>query len=99
MVFSWFDARASITCALALAEMVAQGYPASERKGTKKAVMHRAKLLDKVFAQANQFSRAEKPNFYKKAKLGNTLRWKLVELGFEESFVDDLVHQVMVHME
>jgi hypothetical protein len=98
MLWGWFDASEAKKCGLALAEIVVKGYPASERKKSSKAEIHRAKVLDQVFAQARQFRQEHRPNLYKKAKLGNAFRWELMEQGFEAAFVDDLTHQVLLHM-
>ena len=98
MLLGWFDAAESKRCGLALAEIVEKGYPASERKAANKAIVHRAKVLDKLFAQARQFEQAHNPNLYKKAKLGNAFRWRLIEEGFDAKFVHDLTHQIMVEM-
>lgn len=95
---SWFDASEAERYGLALAEIVVNGYPASERKRSDKAVVHRAKILDQIFAQAKQFKQAHKPNFYKKAKLGNAFKWELLEQGFDAKFADDLTHQLLLHI-
>ncbi|MSQ74061.1 MAG: hypothetical protein EXR27_22745 [Betaproteobacteria bacterium] len=98
MLGSWFDASEAKRCGSALAEMVAKGYPASERKKGKKEVLHRAKLLDQIFLQAVQFKQTHNPNLYKRAQIGNAFKWKLLEQGFEADFVDDLTHQLLLHM-
>src|ERR1035437_3918385 len=98
MLWGWLDANEAKGCGLALAEIVENGYPASERKKGDKAVVHRAKILDLIFAQARQFKQTKKPNLYKKAKLGNAFRWRLLEQGFDAKFVDDLTHQILVQM-
>ena len=98
MLWGLFDASEAKRCGLALAEIVVNGYPASERKKANKALLHRAKLLDQVFAQARDFKRKYNPNLYKKAKLGNAFRWSLLEQGFEHKFVDDLTHQILLHL-
>lgn len=98
MFLKWFDASEAESLAHVFAENIISGYPASERKTAKKGLAQRAKLLNKIFEQARQFKLEKKPNFYKKAKLGNAFRWKLLESGFESEFVDDLTHQLLVQM-
>jgi hypothetical protein len=98
MGLTWFDTTEAERCALAIAELVIKGYPASERKKSHKAVSHRAKVLDQVFGEVRQFQQTQRPNFYKKAKLGNVFRWKLAENGFDAEFIKDLTHQVLVQM-
>ncbi len=98
MLWDWFDTSEAKQCGLALAEIVIQGFPATESKKGNKAVVHRAKLLDQIFAQARQFKQVYHPNLYKKAKLGNAFRWKLLGQGFEAKFVEDLTHQILLQM-
>jgi hypothetical protein len=98
MFLKWFDTSEAERLALTFAEIVISGYPASEKKNARKGLVHRAKLLDKIFEQARQFKQEKKPNFYKKAKLGNTLKWKLLEDGFEREFVDDLTYQILLQL-
>jgi len=50
---------------------------------------------DVVFAKAESFARAERPNFYKKARLGNRVRWGLKEAGYPAEFAAELSEELV----
>jgi hypothetical protein len=56
------------------------------------------KKLERVILNAKAFSANHKLNFYKKAKLANTLKWNLKEAGYSEEFVRDVVGLVVVNL-
>lgn len=98
MILRWFDARDAKRYGQMLAEMVVNGLSISDRTKANKALIRRAKNLDKIFAQAIIYKSEAKLNMYKRAKLGNAFRWQLLEHGFELEFVEELTHQLLVHI-
>lgn len=98
MLFNWFNASEAEKFGLDLAEIFAAKFTASEARSEKKAVEKRAQLLQKLFMQIRQFSQTHKLNIYKKAKLGNAFKWKLLELGYDKEFVDALTKDLLVEM-
>jgi hypothetical protein len=95
-MFSWFDAREARQFGIALADGLAKNLASNERKhGT---AAKRNQLLQRVFVQVRQFNQTHKLNFYKKAKIGTSFKWKLLELGFEPKFVDELTHELMLRI-
>lgn len=73
-----------------LASDLAQRYPPSlEVDTTKKRNPDRlAKAFDSTFNRAIDFHREHKLGIYGKARLGNTFRWKLKELGYPDEFIE-----------
>lgn len=55
----------------------------------KKAKRKLGKALDKIYLKAVDFHLEHKLGIYGKARLGNTFKWELKELGYKESFVDE----------
>lgn len=98
MGFNWFNTTEEEIFAQVLADLVIAGFPGNERKNAKKSLLARAKLIDNIFLKAREYQKERRPNFYKKAKLGNIFRWKLLEHDFEADFVDDMTHQILVAM-
>jgi len=98
MFLNWFNTSEEEAFAQTLADMVIAGFPGNERKNAKKSLLARAKLIDNIFSKASEYQKEKKPNFYKKAKLGNVFRWKLLENDFDTEFVDDITHQILVSM-
>lgn len=98
MVWAWFDASEAERMGLAFADIIAAGFPGIERKNPEKTVVARAKVLEDLFAQARQFRQTQKPNMYKRAKLGNAFKWRLLDQDFEPAFVNDLATKLLVQM-
>jgi hypothetical protein len=96
MLFGWFDTREARRFGVSLAETLAKNLAASERK--RQSAAKRAQLLQKLFVQVGQFKQMHKLNFYKKAKIGTSFKFKLLELGFEPTLVDELTHELMLHI-
>ncbi len=55
----------------------------------KKAKRKLSKALDKIYLKAVDFQCEHKLGIYGKARLGNTFKWELKELGYREAFVDE----------
>jgi hypothetical protein len=60
-----------------------------------KAAERLRRINDVIFARAEAFARAERPNFYKKARLGNRVRWGLREAGYPTEFADTLSEELV----
>ena len=54
-------------------------------------------VLRGLMSEVQMFSSRYKANFYKKAKFGNTFKWKLREAGYDAGFVDELTMELMLH--
>jgi hypothetical protein len=54
--------------------------------------------LDQICAKATQFRTEHKLGIYKKARLGNTFRWELTELGYDKSFAEDATQRLIVRI-
>ena len=48
-----------------------------------------------VDARAVRFHLDKKLNVYKKAKLGNVFKWRLKELGYSDSFIDNATKEIV----
>lgn len=54
------------------------------------------KKVDQLFEKATAFRREHKLGIYKKARLANTFRWELKELGYEESFIEAVTEKLVI---
>lgn len=52
--------------------------------------------LDQLCGKALGFREQHDLGIYKKARLGNTFRWELSELGYGKDFVDNVTQQLVV---
>ncbi|MES2048075.1 MAG: hypothetical protein V4447_06725 [Pseudomonadota bacterium] len=96
-MFNWFDTTEAKKFGRALAEYYIER--ASQIKaGKKKKGVKTGEIIDKMFDQVSQFRAGHKLNIYKKAKLGNAFKWRLLEAGYNSEFVDELTHILMLKL-
>jgi len=78
-----------------VADLVKRVPPSSIGGAAKKAAERLKSTHDMVFARAEAFARAQRLNLYKKARLGNRVKWALKEAGYSEEFVDALTYELV----
>lgn len=83
-----------------LARELANSWPpgggaANPRRFTERKLLA---TLETLFNKAAGFRSEHKLGVYKKARLGNTFRWELEELGYDKSFVEDVTQKLVVHI-
>ena len=83
-----------------LAQEVAKRYPpALDKTGQRRLSEKRlAEILEGVVNKAVQFRDEHKLGVYKKARLGNTFRWELDELGYSKKFVEVATEGLIVYI-
>ncbi len=85
--------------ATTLAEDLGRRYPPSSEARKDPAAANQLKvILEGLGARAQRYLAEHKLGVYKKAKLGNTFRWKLKELGFSDAFCENATRQIVLLM-
>lgn len=97
-LFGWFDAREAMDFGQAMADHLADRLPKAEAKPGKKAEKKRAEVAAGMLAQVDRFARSTRLNTYKKAKLGNAFKWRLLDLGYEDRFVDEMTKELLLRL-
>ena len=54
--------------------------------------------LDDICSKALKFRSEHKLGVYKKARLGNTFRWELTDLGYDKRFAEDATQRLIVRI-
>jgi len=54
--------------------------------------------LEQICGKALGFKEQHDLGVYKKARLGNTFRWELTELGYGKAFTEDVTQRMVVHI-
>ena len=86
--------------AKSLARELADRYPpttgaAGQRKLSQKRLVN---SIEQICNKAIGFKNEHKLGVYKKARLGNTFRWELQELGYDKQFVETVTQQFVVYI-
>ena len=83
-----------------LAQELAKRYPAALDKGGARRISQKrmTAILEDTCNRALDFKKQHKLGVYKKARLGNTFRWELQEMGYSENFVELATEGLIVYI-
>jgi hypothetical protein len=83
-----------------LAKDIGERYPAAiaNDPARKVSANRLTAILEDAFSQAAEFTAQNKLGYFKKAKLGNTFRWQLKEMGYDEKFVEVATEGLVVYI-
>ena len=87
--------------AKSLAQEVAKRYPPAMDKGSAERKISQKRLsgiLENTFSKATDYRNQHKLGVYKKARLSNTFRWELQELGYSETFVEMATEGLVIYI-
>jgi len=94
-MLSWFDARDAQQFGGTLADFYIERVPADE-KGKPMPAAKKQEVVEKMFLQIQIFKVNHKLNLYKKAKLANSFKWKLLDSGYQPDVVDELTKTILI---
>lgn len=99
MIFNWFDTTEATRFGESLAEFFAQRVPLDGKAGKPhKADKKLQEIYPKLFSQCARFKQEHKLNMFKRAKLANSFKWKLLDLGYAPEFVDSLTKELLLRV-
>lgn len=98
-MLGWFGAQEAIRLGKALADQYAIGVRATELDRTRKSPkIDPIKILEDLLRRASAEISTIRLNFYKKAKLANTFKWRLLEQGIEARVADNITQALVMHV-
>ena len=86
--------------AKSLAQDIAKRYPPAIANNPEQMVSQKrlTSILEDAFSRAHQFNRENQLGMFKKAKLGNTFKWELKEMGYDDKFIDMATEGLIVYL-
>lgn len=86
--------------AKSLALELAKQYPQSLDQGGGPRLSQRklTAILEGIYSTAIEFRNQHKLGVYKKARLGNTFRWELEEMGYSKKFIETATEGLIVYI-
>src|SRR6516165_7369879 len=102
-MLKWLKASQATQVGTALADdVVLQTPPASALRdnGSKPALQERElqKFLQKFLQRVDREARPLRLNFFKRAKLANSFKWRLLEKGVEKQLVEELTQALVLRL-
>jgi tetratricopeptide (TPR) repeat protein len=99
MIFDWFNAREAAKLGAALADQFAPKQILTKSiPGKQPASSEPSDALQTILAQADAEVPRLRLNFYKKAKLANSFKWRLLENGVEKALADQVTQRLALHL-
>ncbi|MBC3908961.1 MULTISPECIES: hypothetical protein [Undibacterium] len=95
-MFSWFNAKEEKEIGLLLAEFVIKEMPIElAKKKQDKTLLKRHKVMQQLAIKVVEFKKDRRLNVYKKAQLGNSFKWRLLEENFDAAVASELTNLVI----
>jgi tetratricopeptide (TPR) repeat protein len=98
MILDWFNARDATKAGAALADEFAPRTASEAAKGNKTANGAQAHVLQELLQRAEREILPLRLNFYKRAKLANSFKWRLLENGVESEIANEVTQRLIVHL-
>lgn len=99
-LFDRFSSKDVDEFAKSLATEISRRYPpALDQSKEKKISQNRiARVLEDAYDKAIEFKSERHLGVYRKARLGNTFRWELTEMGYSKPFVEMATEGLIVYI-
>ena len=104
MLLQWFNTSEVTDLGAALADdlvlQTAPGSTATRHKGTKRVAQGKEfrKVLNRFLQRVDREARPLRLKLLRRAKLGNSFKWRLLEKGVEPQIVDELTRALLVRL-
>ncbi len=86
--------------AKSLAQDIGKRYPPAldQQPGKRPSVNRLTRIMEDACDKAVAFQKENQLGWLGKAKLSNSFRWELTEMGYQKDFVDFATEAVVVHL-
>lgn len=94
-IFDYFDAKPAKAFGATLAASFTQSVPVDGDIPNRKFSRKAEATLKRMDRMVIEFRGANKLNIYKKAQLGNSFKWHLKDIGYEDAYIDRLTEWLL----
>jgi tetratricopeptide (TPR) repeat protein len=99
MIPEWLNAREAAKIGAALADQFApRQVMTSTTPGKQSASSGPDDVLQEILQRVDREVRNLRLNFYKKAKIANSFKWRLLENGVEKAIADEVTQRLVLHL-
>jgi tetratricopeptide (TPR) repeat protein len=98
MIFSWLDASKAVEFGIALADQLAPRAGSGPPQGGKTEPQAAVTALREILARADHGVHTTDLNFYKRAKLANSFKWRLIENGVKRATADEVTQTLVLSL-
>jgi hypothetical protein len=95
-MIGWFDTREVDAFAAAIVAEVAARFPPEKLDLPDKKALDRIKRMsESISGRVRDFASGKRLNFYKRARLGNQVKWAMKEAGYSDAFTDAFTYELV----
>jgi len=98
MTFNWLDAKKAVEVGIVLADQLAPRVESGQPKRSEIKPQTLAEALREILARADQGVLTAGLNFYKRAKLANSFKWRLIENGVARATADEVTQALVLNI-
>lgn len=98
MILNWLDANKAVETGIALADQLAPWVTADPSHQAKLKAKTPVEALKDILAKDDHGVRKADLNFYKRAKLANSFKWRLLEKGVARNTADEVTQSLVLNL-
>jgi hypothetical protein len=98
MVLNWFNTRIATETGTSLADQFLEAAAKANAKRNPKKAPDQAKAIEAFLAQVDRDVRPLRFGMFRRAKLANTFKWKLLDNGVDRDFADELTRMLLLRL-
>jgi hypothetical protein len=91
MIRDWIDARDAVAFAQEIVRDIDLLFPLVPQIRKPASIKKDQKKLDAIVLRTRAFAQQHKLNFYKKAKLLNTIKWQMRGTGHDDALINEII--------
>jgi hypothetical protein len=93
---AWFDtAEVDSFADTVVAELLRRMPPAQISTSNERSDKRFHRMTEVLSGRARAFGSTQRPNVFKRARLGNRVKWALKEAGYPEAFVEAFTYELV----
>ena len=98
MVFNWFNTKVAVDAGGSLADQFLAAVAKSNTKRNPNKTPDNAKAIEAFLAQVDREVRPLRLGIFRRAKLANTFKWRLLDQGVDRVLADELTRMLLLRL-
>lgn len=98
MVFNWFNGKVAVDMGGSLADQFLQAVAKSGTKRNPNKTPDHTKAFEALLAQVDREVRPLRLGVFRRAKLANTFKWRLLDKGLDRDLANELTRMLLLRL-
>jgi hypothetical protein len=98
MAFNWFSSKVAVATGGSLADQFLAAVSKADGKRNPKKTPDQAKAIEAFLAQVDRDVRPLRLGVFRRAKLANTFKWRLLDKGVDRALADELTRMLLLRL-